>query len=165
LLTNTSLFTSTRVLRWLVISFTGYSLPSINHIVGILILTSNRVGTFDEAFKSRIQLALHYGNLTRIQRRAIWANFINRLEDIEKENVDTINLRQYLDELAVHDMNGRQIRNALTTARQLAKYKGRKMDYGLLRHAIGVAGKFDSYLKSVKHNISDDEIAREGGVR
>ena len=27
---------------------------------GILILTTNRIGTFDEAFKSRIQLALHY---------------------------------------------------------------------------------------------------------
>lgn len=31
----------------------------------ILILTSNRVGTFDEAFKSRIQLSLHYDNLTK----------------------------------------------------------------------------------------------------
>ena len=132
---------------------------------GILILTSNRVGTFDEAFKSRIQLALHYDNLTRLQRRQIWANFLNRLETIERENVDTSNLRLYLDELANHDMNGRQIRNALTTARQLAKYKGRRMDYTLLKHAIGVGGRFDAYLKSVKHGVSDDEIAREGGVR
>lgn len=31
----------------------------------ILILTSNRVGTFDEAVKSRIQLALHYDSLNR----------------------------------------------------------------------------------------------------
>ena len=30
---------------------------------GILILTSNRFGTFDESFKSRIQLALHYEKL------------------------------------------------------------------------------------------------------
>jgi hypothetical protein len=123
------------------------------------------VGTFDEAFKSRIQLALHYENLSRQQRRTIWANFINRLETIEPENVDTNSIRPYLDELAVHDMNGRQIRNALTTARQLAKYKERKMDYGLLRHAIGVTAKFDQYLKGVKHNITDDEIARESGIR
>jgi hypothetical protein len=132
---------------------------------GILILTSNRVGTFDEAFKSRIQLALHYENLTRGQRRKIWANFVNRLERIEKDNVNTESLIDHLDELAGHDMNGRQIRNALTTARQLALYKGRKMDYGLLKHAIGVAGKFDQYLKNVKHNFSDDELAREGQIR
>jgi hypothetical protein len=112
------------------------------------------VGTFDEAFKSRIQLALHYENLTRNQRRTIWENFIKRLEHIE-----------YLDELAAHDMNGRQIRNALTTARQLALYKGKQMDYSLLKHAITVSSKFDQYLRNVKHNFSDDELAREGGVR
>jgi hypothetical protein len=123
------------------------------------------VGTFDEAFKSRIQLALHYENLTHNQRRTIWENFIKRLEHIEKDNVNTRNLREYLDELAGHDMNGRQIRNALTTARQLALYKGKQMDYSLLKHAITVSSKFDQYLKNVKHNFSDDELAREGGVR
>ena len=35
----------------------------LEYYEGILILTSNRVGTFDEAFKSRIQLSLHYENL------------------------------------------------------------------------------------------------------
>ena len=123
------------------------------------------MGTFDEAFKSRIQLALHYENLTRNQRRTIWENFIKRLEHIEKDNVNTRNLREYLDELAGHDMNGRQIRNALTTARQLALYKGMQMDYSLLKHAITVSSKFDQYLRNVKHNFSDDELAREGGVR
>ncbi|KAI1144801.1 hypothetical protein F4825DRAFT_467828 [Nemania diffusa] len=44
---------------------------------GILILTSNRVGTFDEAFKSRIQLALHYKNLSENQRSQIWSNFLS----------------------------------------------------------------------------------------
>jgi hypothetical protein len=90
---------------------------------------------------------------------------MNRLEEIEKESVNTDDLRKHLDDLAVEDMNGRQIRNALTTARQLALYKKRKMDYTLLKHAINVAGKFDHYLKTVKHNFTDDELAREGGVR
>lgn len=34
-------------------------LRALEYYNGIVILTSNRVGTFDEAFKSRIQLALH----------------------------------------------------------------------------------------------------------
>ncbi|KAE8445487.1 hypothetical protein EG329_013377 [Mollisiaceae sp. DMI_Dod_QoI] len=132
---------------------------------GILVLTSNRVGTFDEAFKSRIQLALHYENLDRTQRRAIWENFFKRLEEIDKDAVDTDNLRKYLDELALHDMNGRQIRNSITTARQLARYKEIKMNYELLKHAIKVGSKFDNYLKAVKNNISYDQLAREDGVR
>ena len=38
-------------------------LRMLEYYEGILVLTSNRVGVFDEAFKSRIQLALHYPTL------------------------------------------------------------------------------------------------------
>ena len=62
-------------------------------------------------------------------------------------------------------MNGRQIRNALTTARQLALYKKANMDYGHLKHVINVAGKFDRYLLQVKEGTTDDQWAREEGVR
>ncbi|KAL9108145.1 MAG: hypothetical protein Q9187_008334, partial [Circinaria calcarea] len=132
---------------------------------GILILTSNRVGTFDEAFKSRIQLALHYENLTAPQREKIWKNFLKRLKDMEEDKVNIEDLRQHIDELAKHNMNGRQIRNALTTARQLALYKKVKMDYSHLKHVINVAGKFDRYLLQVKEGTTDDQWAREEGVR
>jgi hypothetical protein len=58
-----------------------------------LILTSNRVGTFDEAFKSRIQLALHFDNLDTDRRAKIWAKFIDRLaelnEDVDFDDVST----------------------------------------------------------------------------
>ncbi|KAH8722459.1 P-loop containing nucleoside triphosphate hydrolase protein, partial [Phaeosphaeriaceae sp. PMI808] len=46
----------------------------LEYYEGILILTSNRVGTFDEAFKSRIQLSPHYENLNKAQRQKIWKN-------------------------------------------------------------------------------------------
>ncbi|KAK7697667.1 hypothetical protein SLS64_013297 [Diaporthe eres] len=49
-------------------------LRTLEYYDGILILTSNRVGTFDEAFKSRIQVAIHYESLTKKSRRAIWRN-------------------------------------------------------------------------------------------
>ena len=137
----------------------------LTHHQGILILTSNRVGTFDEAFKSRIQFALHFDNPTETQRQTIWENFIERLETIERDNVNVGDLRQHIKALAKHDMNGRQIRNALTTARQLAQYKGEKMNSRHLKHSINVSGKFEQYLKSLKHGVTDDELAREGGVR
>jgi hypothetical protein len=62
-------------------------------------------------------------------------------------------------------MNGREIRNAITTARQLAQYKGKNFSYSHLKHVIGVAEKFDDYLKNVKEGYSPDQIAREGGMR
>ena len=132
---------------------------------GILILTSNRVGTFDEAFKSRIQLALHYENLNASQRTKIWKNFIKRLRDLDSTRIDFDDVDCYIPELAAHEMNGRQIRNAITSARELAQYKGKDMSYKHLQHVIGVANKFDAYLKTVKEGLSDDTIARSGGLR
>ena len=48
---------------------------------GILILTTNRVGMFDESFKSRIQLALHYEKLKLKDRKIIWDKFFPALGD------------------------------------------------------------------------------------
>jgi len=45
-------------------------------------------------------------------------------------------------------------------AGQFAQCKRKDFCYAHLKHAIGVAGKFDKYIKSVKESFSDDEIAR-----
>ncbi|KAK4159055.1 hypothetical protein QBC43DRAFT_327956 [Cladorrhinum sp. PSN259] len=159
----------------------------LEYYEGILILTSNRVGTFDEAFKSRIQLSLHYEPLTQGQRHKIWKNFLHRLQSLDEEQqqaakieplgdnrkrkldlplgIDFDDIECYLSELAEKPMNGRQIRNAITTARQLAKFKGVDMSSVHLKHVIGVSKKFDEYLDKVQDGYSDEQIARDGRIR
>ncbi|KAH7397602.1 AAA family ATPase [Cadophora sp. MPI-SDFR-AT-0126] len=140
----------------------------LEYYEGILILTSNRVGTFDEAFKSRILLSLHYENLTKGQRTKIWKNFISRLKDMDDNQstgIDFGDIECYLSELAEHELNGRQIRNVITTARQLATFRGEKTSFKHLKHVITVSGKFDTYLKTVQEGFSDDQIARGDGFR
>lgn len=131
---------------------------------GILLLTSNRVGTFDEAFKSRIQLALHYDNLVPRQRCQIWTNFFDRLEAL-KVDANFVEIRGKLETLANNDLNGRQIRNVITTARQLAKHQGEKLNYAHLNHVIGVSGKFEKYLLDVQDQVTDAERQRDAGIR
>ncbi|MCJ1268457.1 hypothetical protein MMC22_008345 [Lobaria immixta] len=131
-------------------AFVSVFLRVLEYNVGILILTSNRVGTFDEAFKSRIQLALHYKNLTPSQQRKIWRNFLNRLKRLDEDNVDFDDIIDHIDELGEENMNGRQIRNAITTARQLAQYKGKRFCYEHLKHVIEVSGEFENYLKDLR---------------
>ena len=137
----------------------------IEYYDGILILTSNRVGTFDEAFKSRLQLALHYENLKLKDRRKIWENFIKRLETLEETGVDFDDLYKHVNDLAKHELNGRQIRNAITTARQLALYEEKDLDFNDLQQAIKVALKFDKYTTDMQEGRTDDEVMRSEGVR
>ncbi|KAI4134159.1 MAG: hypothetical protein LQ347_001757 [Umbilicaria vellea] len=132
---------------------------------GILILTSNRVGTFDEAFKSRIQLALHYANLSQFQRGKIWENFISRLESLGEEKIDFDDLKDHVEQLAENKMNGRQIRNAITTARQYAQWKGATLTYEHLKDIIEISGRFDIYLDKLNGGYTQDQLAEDEGLR
>ncbi|KAI0111209.1 hypothetical protein GGR51DRAFT_557615 [Nemania sp. FL0031] len=137
----------------------------LEYYEGILILTSNRVGTFDEAFKSRIQLALHYPALGPYERLQIWQNFLERLEKLNDSSIDTGDLRDHLYDLKEEEMNGRQIRNAITSARQYARWKGETLTYTKLKDVIEVAGRFDKYLVKLHKGLTYDQLAEDEGLR
>lgn len=130
---------------------------------GILILTSNRVGTFDEAFKSRVQLAVHYPTLNEDDRFEIWSNFIHTLRD-RKVDINFDELDRKTKFLARYSLNGRQIRNLIRTASQLAKYKGERLEYKHLEQVIEIANEFEEYLEKTRGH-TDEEYAREQGTR
>lgn len=137
------------------------------------------MGIFDEAFKSRIQLNLHYKNLDRDQRLQIWDNFLQRMERNEAERaaavkaerkkaeevqgfgINAVEIRQKLEDLADADLNGRQIRNAISTARQYATYLRAPLAYVHLEAVINEAKKFDQYLYAVNRSFTADEIQRD----
>lgn len=128
----------------------------------ILILTSNRVGTFDEAFKSRIQLALHYDSLNREQRKHIWNTFIKRLEELD-EPIEAMDIYTNIEALSEKPLNGRQIRNAITIARQLALSEKEKLSSKHLHESIRISGHFDEYLQEL--HGPDDRGMRDEGIR
>ena len=74
----------------------------LEYYSGILFLTTNRVTTFDDAFKSRIHIPIRYTDLTVDSRRQIWRNFCRLVPggvDIDEKGLST---------LADTDLNGRQ---------------------------------------------------------
>ncbi|KAI0204980.1 hypothetical protein F4808DRAFT_317059 [Astrocystis sublimbata] len=105
---------------------------------GLLFLTTNRVGTIDDAFKSRIHMSLYYPPLDKIQTRDIFRLNINRLREIETQRTEMtgepsldIKESQILDFASKHFeenarstgcWNGRQIRNAFQIASSLAHH-------------------------------------------
>ncbi|KAI5460557.1 hypothetical protein BGZ63DRAFT_425063 [Mariannaea sp. PMI_226] len=103
---------------------------------GLLFLTTNRVGTIDEAFKSRIHLSLYYPPLDKTQTRDIFRLNIVKLKEIEAERhrmtgepalvikeAEILNFAtKHYEELARSTgcWNGRQIRSAFQIASSLA---------------------------------------------
>ncbi|KAL1621969.1 hypothetical protein SLS56_008980 [Neofusicoccum ribis] len=90
-------------------------LRAMEYYQGILFLTTNRVGTFDEAFVSRINVMIHYPPFTDKQRIEVWESFFSKLER-ERETTMRVALstRDFVREdkkLQMLEWNGREIRN------------------------------------------------------
>ncbi|KAF2793998.1 hypothetical protein K505DRAFT_349588 [Melanomma pulvis-pyrius CBS 109.77] len=96
----------------------------------------------------------------RSQRCRIWKVFIARLKSLEEPDIDFDDIECSVMELANEELNGRQIRNAITIGRQLARFQGKSLLYQRLSHVIKVAGLFKTYVKNTKEGLSDDQIAR-----
>jgi SpoVK/Ycf46/Vps4 family AAA+-type ATPase len=89
-------------------------LRALEYYKGILFLTTNRVGSFDEAFISRIHVPLYYKDLTDDDRRQIWENSFERLEG-DKTRLKPIEIPNSTSSFAAEGIdvkwNGREIRN------------------------------------------------------
>ena len=80
----------------------------LEYFQGILFLTTNRVETFDEAFQSRIHVALRYGELTTKAKKSVWKMFLQKVK--EKDGVETTTFTDAdIDSLARNQLNGRQV--------------------------------------------------------
>ncbi len=80
-----------------------------------MFLTSNRINDFDTAFESRIHLTIHYPPLDIPSRLHVWKTFV-RMGDLE-----SLLSSKDLETLAKIEVNGRQIKNIIKTARLLSK--------------------------------------------
>lgn len=80
---------------------------------GILFLTTNRVGTFDDAILSRVHIQLFYPNLDESQRQKLWMTFLTKLEADRPSIQVKYAVKEYLrsSEMREFEMNGREIRN------------------------------------------------------
>ncbi|KAI0454812.1 hypothetical protein F5B21DRAFT_474339 [Xylaria acuta] len=148
-------------------------LRCLEYYRGILFLTSNRVGTFDDAFISRIHLVIYYEDLGEPQRKQIWTQFFDKLE---RERRDDIIVESRAKHFVLNDSemrkipwNGREIRNVFQTAVSLAEYRfqyeGGKMESDKIvldkvdfEQVCQMSVEFKEYL--IKVHKGDDENDR-----
>lgn len=116
----------------------------LEYFQGILFLTTNRVETFDDAFQSRIHVALRYGELTHKAKKTVWTMFI---EMVRKEMEVAEFSDQQLEVLARHELNGRQIKNLVRSAQALALHEGGAMGMEHVKRVVEVAETFGRDLR------------------
>ncbi|KAJ8071027.1 hypothetical protein OCU04_001375 [Sclerotinia nivalis] len=126
-------------------SLVSVFLRVLEYYQGILMLTTNQIAQFDVAIKSRIHVAFKYEELTPEQTLAIFDGFLKPLDQKGLIlNMDSI--KEWLtDDVVKMKLDGRQIRNIVTSAVGLARAE-----------AIGETPKLtQKHLKVMVSNVKE----------
>ncbi|KAF9880062.1 hypothetical protein CkaCkLH20_02016 [Colletotrichum karsti] len=149
-------------------------LRALEYYKGILFLTTNRVGTFDEAFISRIHIQIYYRPFSDEDREKVWDTFFQKLEE-ERETTIRImqSTKDYIqsDELKALEWNGREIRNAFQVAVALAEARAEKDSKGKImikpehiKASAQMSKEFKHYLTKL-HKQDPSKLAASMGNR
>jgi SpoVK/Ycf46/Vps4 family AAA+-type ATPase len=122
------------------------SLRHVEYYRGILFLTTNRVKAFDEAFLSRIHVALHFRDLSQESKIQIWKAFISKIGAGASDSITS----EQICLLAKRNVNGRQIKNAARTAQSLAVGKGELVTFEHLIQTLDVMEEFQAEFQNLK---------------
>ncbi|KAA8617470.1 SpoVK ATPase AAA+ class [Pyrenophora tritici-repentis] len=171
-------------------SLVSVFLRVLEYYDGVLVLTTNRVGSFDEAFRSRIHISLYYPPLDEESTSQIWKMNLRRLQEAQDVDVDIDEAgikKFYRKHWQVNEKkksrrwNGRQIKNAFQTALALANWEFRNSKPGTMerpklnathfKKVAETSNHFDEYLTEVLTNGEDVDadiyalIAQREGLR
>lgn len=119
-----------------------------------MILTTNRITALDIAVQSRIHLAIRYDDLNKKQKENIFKIFLRQLEpdSIKNETAIFDFIEEYGSE---HKLNGRQIRNVVSSALSLARSMGKesdsdeRLDIKHLKQVLSITKDFQEQLESI----------------
>ncbi|KAI1733499.1 hypothetical protein F4680DRAFT_441532 [Xylaria scruposa] len=168
-------------------SIVSVFLRVIEYYSGILFLTTNRVGDFDEAFASRIHMSLYYPPLDHYATISVFNLNMNRLQrrsdrkgirlEVEKSKIEAYATQHWYRYPGAR-WNGRQIRNACQTALALAEFEVQGGNHEAVidpnvvvrlkvKHFETVANSylgFMNYLTDI-YGVNFDERAKENFMR
>ncbi|KAF9449629.1 P-loop containing nucleoside triphosphate hydrolase protein [Macrolepiota fuliginosa MF-IS2] len=122
-------------------------LRHVEYYRGILFLTTNRVKTFDEAFLSRIHVALHFTELSLESKVQVWNAFLRKVNALSEEGTSGEITREQVVDLSRREINGRQIKNAVRTAQSLAAAKGQTLSYAHVLQTLDAMEEFTREFK------------------
>lgn len=154
----------------------------LEYYAGILFLTTNRIGVIDDAFRSRLHLALYYPTLQMDQAKRIWKMNIDRVKRYSDERVENGESAIEIDRKGIKTFskatfdvlgwNGRQIKNAFQSALALAEMEAQKngkdspkLSAGQFKKIAHASEQFEYYMVETHHGKTEDQLAHREHAR
>ncbi|KAI5836754.1 P-loop containing nucleoside triphosphate hydrolase protein [Morchella snyderi] len=109
-------------------SLVSIFLRQLEYYKGIIVLTSNRVETFDKALESRVHFNLRFKELDTGSRKRLWSYFITEHNHLFAD--------PHLTDLSQLKFNGRMIQHAVALGRSLSKARGEVFSYDHVQRVL-----------------------------
>ncbi|KAF5613304.1 TOB3 (member of AAA-ATPase family) [Fusarium subglutinans] len=123
-------------------------LKHLEYFSGIVFLTTSRLSSIDAAMKSRIHLSLSFGPPEAEVRRQIWKQNLEAVPVDETEIGGKELSSQAAEDLIHHKLNGREMSNALNTARTLARFEEVKLSLQHIETVLKVGQTFRKHIET-----------------
>lgn len=140
-------------------SLVAVFLKELEYFSGIVFLTTNRLSSFDQAMKSRIHLALGYTPPDMEIRRQIWTQ---SLSCVPEDETDIKDVDDAVDFLLREKLNGREISNAVNTARTIARFRKERLQLKHIESVLGVRREFDKSLLNERRKLTMSAAVTSG---
>jgi replication-associated recombination protein RarA len=114
-------------------AITSIFLRELEYYRGILLLTTNRLTSFDPAFQSRIHFCFRYNDLNFEAREKIWHQFLSKIRAQGSPQVAITD--DQVSQMAKMPLNGRQIKNILSVSQSVAKQRQKGLDLEVIKLA------------------------------
>ncbi|KAH8593857.1 hypothetical protein B0O99DRAFT_688291 [Bisporella sp. PMI_857] len=129
-------------------------LRKLEYFSGIMLLTTNRVTEFDDTVQSRIYIGLAHSPLGVDTRLSIWESFLTK-PNAEGRVVSFSDTE--LQDLAQRKLNGREIKNAVHAAHDLAEFDRVDLAMDHLHTVLDIGMIFENDFKGTA--ATDNENA------
>lgn len=129
-------------------------LRELEYFDGILFLTTNRPGQLDEAFQSRIHIALAMPSLGVQEQLMVWKNLLSDTMP-DKEALRKC-LGSIKEETKDSPLNGRQIRNCVRSAMSLAAQEHEIVCFEHIKRVLGLTQEFSKYMNNFHGHTGGD---------
>ncbi|KAL4972986.1 hypothetical protein BDW66DRAFT_154257 [Aspergillus desertorum] len=113
----------------------------LEYFPGVIILTTNHVGEFDEAFRSRIHVCLYYPKLEKRETKEIWEKNIQRIKETKSGTTDAT-------------LEWPPDQEHLSTAITLANW-----EFYDEKNVAQITAHFDDYISDIYGTLDEDTYA------
>jgi len=129
-------------------AFVSVLLRVLEYYTGVMFLTTTRSKALDISVQSRVHLSVRYQDLSKEDCRVVFGRFMDKTDASADQKMDI--MRWFRREAAPANLDGRQIKNLVTSAQSIARSRDTTLNLNSILSVYRMTEEFQKQLRGQK---------------